>query len=54
MPPITSLLNIDGFELEDISGLDPITFKLRFTQPALFTQVCTRYNRFKCIAEVKA
>ena len=34
MPPITSLLNIDGFELEDISGLDPITFKLRFTRPA--------------------
>jgi transposase len=35
MPPLTSLLNIDGFELEDISGLNPITFKLRFTRPAL-------------------
>jgi len=33
MPPITSLLNIDGFELEDISGLDPITFKVRYTLP---------------------
>lgn len=33
MPHITSLLNIDGFELEDISGLDPITFKLRYTLP---------------------
>lgn len=33
MPRITSLLNIDGFELEDISGLDPITFKLRYTLP---------------------
>lgn len=33
MPPITSLLNIDGFALEDISGLDPITFKLRYTLP---------------------
>lgn len=30
MPPITSLLNIDGFELEDISGLDPIVFKVRY------------------------
>ncbi len=34
MPHITSLMNIDGFELEDISGLDPITFKLRFSRPA--------------------
>ncbi len=33
MPHITSLLNVDGFELEDISGLDPITFKLRYLQP---------------------
>ncbi len=33
MPHVTSLLNIDGFELEDISGLDPITFKLRYTLP---------------------
>ena len=34
MPQVTSLLNIDGFELEDISGLDPITFKVRYTLPA--------------------
>ena len=34
MPQITSLLNVDGFELEDISGLDPITFKIRYTLPA--------------------
>jgi len=33
MPHITSLLNINGFELEDISGLDPITFKLRYVVP---------------------
>lgn len=33
MPPITSLLNIDGFKLEDISGLDPVTFKIRCTLP---------------------
>jgi transposase len=32
---MTSLLNIDGFELEDISDLDPIIFKLRYTLPAL-------------------
>ena len=35
MPLITSLLNIDGFELEDISGLDPITFKLCYALPAI-------------------
>lgn len=34
MPPITSLLNVDGFELEDISGLDPICFKLRYMLPS--------------------
>ena len=34
MPQITSLLNVDGFELEDISGLDPITFKIHYTLPA--------------------
>lgn len=33
MPLITSLLNIDGFELEDISGLNPITFKIRYILP---------------------
>ena len=33
MPPITSLLNVDGFELEDISDLDPIVFKIRCILP---------------------
>lgn len=35
MPQITSILNVDGFELEDISGLDPITFKVRYTLPSV-------------------
>ena len=40
MPQVTSLLNIDGFELEDISGLDPISFKVCYTLPAR-CPVCT-------------
>ena len=43
MPQVTSLLNIDGFELEDISGLDPITFKVRYTLPAS-CPVCTHLD----------
>lgn len=34
MPQITSILNVDGFELEDISGLTSITLKLRYALPA--------------------
>lgn len=30
MPPITSILNIDGFQVEDISGMDPVVFKVRY------------------------
>jgi len=30
MPPIVSILGIEGFELEDIHGIDPIVFKARY------------------------
>jgi hypothetical protein len=31
MPPVTSILNISGFEVEDISGLDPLIIKVKYT-----------------------
>ena len=31
MPPITSILNIDGFCVEDIHGINPVVFKVRYT-----------------------
>jgi transposase len=34
MPQMISLLNIDGFELENISGLNPIIFKIRYVLQA--------------------
>ena len=30
MPPIVSILGIEGFELEDIHGVNPIVFKVRY------------------------
>lgn len=47
MPPITSLLNIDGFELDDISGLDPITFKIRYTRPPYCIHCASNELRIK-------
>jgi transposase len=34
MPPITSILGIDGFYVEDIYGTNPIVFKVRYELPA--------------------
>ena len=31
MPPIVSILNINGFEIEDIHGFNPVVFKVRYT-----------------------
>jgi len=31
MPLVDSILNLAGFELEDISGLNPVVLKLRYT-----------------------
>ena len=47
MPHITSLLNINGFALEDISGLDPIVFKIRFTLPPCCPHCQTNDLRIK-------
>jgi transposase len=44
---LVSLLNIDGFELEHISGLDTITFKLRFIFPASCPDCQSRQLRIK-------
>ena len=38
MPPIVSILGIEGFELEDIHGLNPIVFKVRY----LVARICIR------------
>jgi transposase len=36
MPPIVSILGIEGFEVEDIHGINPVVFKVRY----LFCKVC--------------
>jgi len=47
MPLEQSILNLPGFELEDISGVDPVVLKIRYTPPPSYPHCQSEALRIK-------